>query len=76
MENAVRVKVHVPSGTIVLDRPEKRNALTRWSILQLNQALEDLHQERRVRAVILTGAGSGLFRGHGPGRNAGNGQRG
>ncbi len=63
MQNTVRVKVHEASGTIVLDRPEKRNALTRWSITQLREALHDLHQERRVRAVILTGAGTAFCAG-------------
>ncbi len=63
MHQPVKVKKHVPSGTIVLDRPEKRNALSRWTMLQLAQALDDLHQERKVRAVILTGAGSAFCSG-------------
>jgi len=63
MEDLIRVRKHVPSGTIVLQRPEKRNALTRWMMLQLKQALEDLHQERRVRAVILTGSGTAFCAG-------------
>jgi len=63
MENLIRVRKHLPSGTIVLQRPEKRNALSRWMMLQLKQALEDLHQERRVRAVILTGAGTAFCSG-------------
>lgn len=54
----VRVKVYEQSGTIILDRPEKRNALTRSLIVELRQAFEDLHQEKKVRAVILTGAGT------------------
>jgi enoyl-CoA hydratase/carnithine racemase len=58
MNDLIRVRKHVPSGTVVLQRSDKRNALSRWMMLQLKQALEDLHQERRVRAVILTGAGS------------------
>ena len=58
MEPIVQVKCHYPSGTIVLNRPDKRNALSRAVIRELHQSLEDLHQERRVRAVILTGAGS------------------
>lgn len=57
MEPLVKVKKHVPSGTIILNRPEKRNALTRQLIEDLQQAFEDLHLERSVRAVILTGAG-------------------
>jgi len=54
----IKTKKHAPSGTIVIDRPEKRNALSRHCMLQLKQALEDFHQERSVRAVILTGAGN------------------
>src|SRR5690606_23936860 len=54
---SITVKVNAPSGTIVLDRPDKRNALTRQMIADLAQALDDLHQEKRVRAVIITGRG-------------------
>ncbi len=59
----VEVKVHLPSGTIILNRPEKRNALTRALLAELHQALVDLHQEKRVRAIILTGAGSAFCAG-------------
>jgi enoyl-CoA hydratase/carnithine racemase len=63
MAEFVRVKVHAPSGTIMLDRPKKRNALSRAMLGQLSQALSDLHQERRVRAVILTGTGTAFCSG-------------
>jgi methylglutaconyl-CoA hydratase len=53
----VTVKVNLPSGTIILNRPDKRNALSRQMIADLVQAFDDLHGERRVRAVILTGSG-------------------
>jgi methylglutaconyl-CoA hydratase len=53
----VKVHVHQHTGTIILNRPEKRNALSRALMAELDQALGDLHLERRVRAVILTGAG-------------------
>lgn len=53
----VRIHVHQHAGTIILNRPEKRNALSRQMIAEIAQAFEDLHQERRVRAVVLTGAG-------------------
>lgn len=59
----VLVKKNLPSGTIVLNRPEKRNALSRQLLTDLAQALDDLHQERKVRAVILTGAGSAFCAG-------------
>lgn len=63
MENLVKIHKHVPAGTIVLQRPDKRNALSRWMMLQIKQALEDFHQERSVRAVILTGAGTAFCSG-------------
>lgn len=53
----VRINIHEHSGTIILNRPAKRNALSRALLAELSQALSDLHLERRVRAVILTGAG-------------------
>lgn len=59
----VQVKVHGVAGTIILNRPDKRNALTRALIEELEQAFHDLHQERKVRAVILTGAGSAFCAG-------------
>ena len=57
MEPSVKLKKHPPSGTIILNRPEKRNALSRAMLRELLQALQDFHLERQVRAVILTGAG-------------------
>src|SRR5688500_828395 len=61
--SAVEVKVNGPVGTIVLNRPGRRNALSRAMIAQLQQALGDLHLEKRVRAIILTGAGSAFCAG-------------
>jgi methylglutaconyl-CoA hydratase len=55
--NAIDVKVTGPIGTIVLNRPDRRNALTRAMLAQLGEALDDLHREKRVRVVVLTGAG-------------------
>jgi methylglutaconyl-CoA hydratase len=59
----VTVKVNHPSGTIVLNRPDKRNAITRQMMADLAQAFDDLHQEKKVRAVILTGAGTAFCAG-------------
>src|SRR3954451_10107982 len=59
----VQIKKNLPSGTIVLNRPDKRNALSRQMMVDLAQALDDLHQERKVRAVILTGAGTAFCAG-------------
>jgi methylglutaconyl-CoA hydratase len=54
----IRTKISPPSATIILDRPKQRNAIDRQMVRQLSQALEDIGQEKRIRAVILTGAGS------------------
>ncbi|PHS04428.1 MAG: enoyl-CoA hydratase [Blastopirellula sp.] len=62
-EPSILVKKHVPSGTIVLNRPDKRNALSRNMIADLEQALRDFHGEKKVRAVIITGAGSAFCAG-------------
>ena len=58
MEPLVKIQVHEHTATVTLNRPDKRNALSRGLLQGLHQALDDLHQERRVRGVILTGAGT------------------
>src|SRR5262249_472640 len=59
----VKIHVHHHTRTIILNRPDKRNALTREMISQLMQALEDLRCERRVRAVVLSGSGTAFCAG-------------
>jgi enoyl-CoA hydratase/carnithine racemase len=59
----VKVHVHEHTGTLILNRPDKRNALTRTLITQLMQGLEDLRSERRVRAVVISGSGSAFCAG-------------
>ncbi len=54
----LRLSIHDNTATVILNRPEKRNALNRELLAELQQMFEDLHQERRVRAVILTGTGT------------------
>jgi methylglutaconyl-CoA hydratase len=63
MEPIVKLQVHEHTATITLNRPEKRNALSRELVTSLHQALDDIHQERRVRGVIVTGAGRGFCAG-------------
>src|SRR4029078_13229933 len=55
--NAIDVKVTGAVGTIVLNRPDRRNALTRAMLAQIAEALDDLHIEKRVRAIFLTVVG-------------------
>jgi enoyl-CoA hydratase/carnithine racemase len=59
----VKLSIRDQTATVVLNRPEKRNALSRALLADLSQALDDLHLERRVRAVVLTGAGTAFCAG-------------
>jgi methylglutaconyl-CoA hydratase len=52
------VKVNAPTGTIILNRPTRCNALSRELVGQLTQAFDDLRQEKKVRGIVLTGAGA------------------
>lgn len=53
----VDVKVHDRVGTILMDRSAVRNSLNPQLVEDLQTALSDLYQEKRVTAVVLTGAG-------------------
>ena len=53
----IQIRKDKPSGTIIINRPNRRNALSREIVASLKQALEDFYQEGSVRAVILTGTG-------------------
>ncbi|MEM1069279.1 MAG: enoyl-CoA hydratase/isomerase family protein [Planctomycetota bacterium] len=53
----VDVKVHDNLATIMLERPATRNALNPQLLADLSMAFSDVHQEKRVQAVVLTGSG-------------------
>ncbi|MCA9262747.1 MAG: enoyl-CoA hydratase/isomerase family protein [Planctomycetales bacterium] len=59
----IQIKVHETSGTIIMDRPSTHNAADAQLVAALDQAFGDLHQEKRVRAVILTGKGTSFCAG-------------
>jgi methylglutaconyl-CoA hydratase len=59
----VKIMAHQHAGTIVLNRPEKRNALSRELLSELEGALRTFHREKPVRAVVITGAGSAFCAG-------------
>jgi methylglutaconyl-CoA hydratase len=54
----IQFRVDPPAATIVLNREGRRNALDLKSTADLLQLFSDCHGEKRVRAIILTGAGS------------------
>ncbi|MDC0067649.1 enoyl-CoA hydratase-related protein [Gammaproteobacteria bacterium] len=51
-------------GRITLNRPEKRNALSRQLFTELNDALHDMEADHSVRVVVLRGAGPVFCAGH------------
>ena len=53
----IKIHHHDNVATILLNRAEKRNALSRALLGELAQALHDLSLEQKVRAVILSGSG-------------------
>jgi methylglutaconyl-CoA hydratase len=59
----VQIRKDKPSGTITLNRPDRRNALSREIVEMLIAAFDDFHQEKSVRAVILTGSGDNFCSG-------------
>ncbi|MGA8107874.1 MAG: enoyl-CoA hydratase-related protein [Acidobacteriaceae bacterium] len=65
MTHYATLHTHTESSvhTILLNRPEKRNALTPQLIEELTQALEAAAAHPQVRVVIITGAGSSFCAG-------------
>ena len=51
-------------ATVTFNRPEKRNAFRVQTNLELLEALDDIHNDEDVYAVILTGAGQAFSTGH------------
>ncbi|HEX6937863.1 MAG TPA: enoyl-CoA hydratase-related protein [Longimicrobiales bacterium] len=55
------VRIEDRIATIVVNRPEKRNALNSVVRLELVDALHSLRDEAEVRVVVITGAGDRAF---------------
>jgi len=52
-----------PVAVVTLNRPEKRNALSRVLIARLRDVLDDVAVDSAIRAVVLTGAGDAFCAG-------------
>lgn len=53
----LRISVDAGVARIVLNRPEKLNAVTRALLLELHSALADIMADDSVRVIVLTGEG-------------------
>ena len=56
---------------ITLNRPEAMNAISRSMIKEIHRALDDVEEDKEVRAVVLTGAGRAFSAGMDQGNRAG-----
>ncbi|USS41112.1 enoyl-CoA hydratase-related protein [Thermococcus aggregans] len=64
MENEVIYEEREEIGIITLNRPEKRNALSKSMLSQLADILHKIADERRVKVAIIKGAGKCFSSGH------------
>jgi len=62
-EEIVRYEIAAPAAVITLNRPDRRNALSRALIAGLSAAFHRAADDPQVRCVILTGAGSAFCAG-------------
>ncbi len=56
-EELVRYEMHSPAAVLTLNRPDRRNALSRGLITALHDAMEKARDDAAARCIILTGAG-------------------
>ena len=59
----IKVRVDGPAATVTIQRPEKRNALTRQMVRDLHEAIDAVHQVSAARAIVITGAGNNFSSG-------------
>ncbi|VWX61384.1 Enoyl-CoA hydratase/carnithine racemase [Burkholderiales bacterium 8X] len=59
----IRLQVDSGVATLTLDRPEKRNAMSDDMRTEFIHALEQVAADKRIRALVLTGAGKGFCAG-------------
>ena len=70
MTEPVLFKIEGPVATVVLNRPDQRNALDRAAKTLLRERLGQAATDDSVRAVVLTGAGSAFCVGQDLGEHA------
>jgi enoyl-CoA hydratase len=59
--DTLRIERAQAVATVVIDRPEKRNALSAQVRAELVAALDQLEQDPDIRVVVITGAGEKAF---------------
>src|SRR5439155_13858354 len=64
MSEAVRYEIRGPAAWIVLNRPEKLNAINRAVLAGLHDALDRAAADDEVKVVVVTGAGRAFSAGY------------
>lgn len=60
-ENPVRLDRRGNVGILTIDRPDRRNALSRQTLFELGRLGSELVADESVRAIVVTGAGDKVF---------------
>ncbi|NUP07538.1 MAG: enoyl-CoA hydratase [Polyangiaceae bacterium] len=60
-EVPVRLERRGRVGVLVLDRPDRRNALSRKTLSELGRLGRELIADESIRAIVLTGSGEKVF---------------
>jgi methylglutaconyl-CoA hydratase len=60
-EMPVRLEKRGAVGVLVVDRPERRNALSRKTLSELGRLGRELVADDAIRAIVVTGAGDKVF---------------
>ena len=61
MEDAVLYEVSGGIGTLVLNRPDRHNALGKIELQAMTDAFEAVKQDAEIRVLVVTGAGEKTF---------------
>jgi enoyl-CoA hydratase/carnithine racemase len=61
---SLRLERSGAATTVVLDRPERRNALSLELMQELTATLRELGEDQEVRAIVIAGAGPAFSAGH------------
>lgn len=57
----IRIERNGPVGTILLDRPDRANTITRQLTIDFNDALAELEADGEIACILVTGAGERHF---------------
>lgn len=57
----ILIELNSSLATVIIDRPNKLNALNRATIKELSKAFKTLDKDKMIRAIILTGSGEKAF---------------